>query len=77
LAAKDLASYCVSTEPATGARLLPEPGGQVGDSLVLVITPAKDGELHMDGVDLTYWQGLQRGTEHLDVEVRSPWPTDS
>lgn len=59
--AGDVSDYCTSLVPAAGAEL--DVGGR--HQVLLEVVPDEPGTLRIDGVDLLYSQGWQRGWQRI------------
>ena len=63
--AEELTSYCAEEIPVTGAyESLP-----LTAQLLLRITPRQAGTVLIEGIDLTYRQGIRRATVHAGLET--------
>lgn len=68
----DVDEFCASLREPTGAL-------EATDQLLVEVVAQEEGEVVIDGLDVTYRSGLQRGTQHtglhLTVEVGPPGST--
>ncbi|MDQ2853154.1 MAG: hypothetical protein M3Y49_20910 [Actinomycetota bacterium] len=63
--------YCTTTAFSPGTKHTIGPGHPY---FIVAITPTQAGKVHIQGTDLTYWQGIRHGSQHagIDITVTTP-----
>jgi len=67
IAATELTTYCSSTTPVSPGRIVLSMPPY--DQLIAVVTPHQKGVVHVAGVDVTYRDGLRRGTQQSGIDI--------
>ena len=50
-------------------RLGPDGSGTITTGIVVAVTPHRPGVVHIRGAQVSYWQGIRHGSQHVGMDV--------
>ena len=55
-------------------RLGPDGSGAITTGIVVAVTPHRAGVVHIGGAQVSYWQGIRHGSQHVGMDVTISTP---